>query len=156
MKRRDFFAVAGVGAGTVVLGVAGATMAADEPKPARSQIWQCSKCGAIIEVLVPGKSLPMHCDQPMELLEAQTEGPLANSHVPVITKVDGGFKVAVGAKPHPMLKSHWIQWIELMADDKVYRQFLNPGDKPEALFRLEAQDVSARAHCNLHGLWKSK
>jgi superoxide reductase len=31
---------------------------------------------------------------------------------------------------------------------------LKPGDKPEAHFCVEASTVTAREHCNLHGLWK--
>ena len=43
----------------------------------------------------------------------------------------------------------------LIADGKVYRQFLNPGEAPEAVFCIEAAQVSAREYCNLHGLWKA-
>lgn len=53
-----------------------------------------------------------------------------------------------------MQKAHYIAWIELIADGKVYRQCLNAGTKPEAVFLVDAQEVSARAHCNLHGLWR--
>ncbi len=157
MKRRNFLAVAGLGAGAIFTGSAGPVVAADEPQEARSQVYKCRKCGAIVEILVPGKSSTLvHCGVPMTLLEEQVTGPLMSKHVPVITKVDGGFKVAVGRIPHPMIATHWIQWIDLIADGKVYRQFLNPGDKPEAVFMLDAKEVSAREHCNLHGLWKDK
>jgi superoxide reductase len=42
-----------------------------------------------------------------------------------------------------------------MADGKVYRQYLNPGDAPEAFFTIAADQVTAREYCNLHGLWKA-
>ena len=157
MKRRDFFTVAGIGAGAVLAGSAGRVMAADKPKEARSQVWKCQKCGSIVEIVVPGKSSSLvHCGQPMTLLEEQTVPAATNKHVPVITKVEGGFKVVVGSTPHPMMPTHWIEWIDLIADGKTYRQFLKPGDKPEAVFCVEAKEVSAREHCNLHGLWKDK
>jgi superoxide reductase len=54
-----------------------------------------------------------------------------------------------------MEEKHYIEWIELIADGKAYRQFLNPGDTPEAFFAVEAASVSAREWCNLHGLWKA-
>jgi superoxide reductase len=57
--------------------------------------------------------------------------------------------------PHPMEEKHWIQWIELIADGKSYFQFLEPGQTPEAVFKLDATSVSAREYCNLHGLWKA-
>jgi superoxide reductase len=76
-------------------------------------------------------------------------------HVPVIEKIAGGFKVKVGSVAHPMEEKHFIEWIEIIADGKAYRQFLNPGQVPEATFMLEAATVSAREYCNLHGLWKA-
>jgi len=72
----------------------------------------------------------------------------------LIEEIEGGYKVTVGSTLHPMTEEHYIQWIELLADDTAYRQFLNPGDAPEAVFKIEAENVSAREHCNLHGLWK--
>ena len=74
--------------------------------------------------------------------------------MPVVEKVDGGFKVKVGEVAHPMTEEHFIQWIEIIADGKAYRQFLNPGDAPEAVFNIQAENVVAREYCNLHGLWK--
>jgi superoxide reductase len=40
-------------------------------------------------------------------------------------------------------------------DGKVYRQFLKPGQSPEATFCIKADKVTAREYCNLHGLWKA-
>jgi superoxide reductase len=157
MKRRNFLAATGVGAGAILAGLSGRVRAADESKECRSQVWKCQKCGSIVEIAVAGKSASLaHCGQPMTLLAEQVAPPATNKHVPIITKVDGGFKVVVGSTPHPMTKTHWIQWIDLIADGKRYRQFLNPGDKPEALFLVDAKEVVAREHCNLHGLWKDK
>jgi superoxide reductase len=118
------------------------------------QIYKCSTCGNIVEVLVGGTGELSCCGAPMKLLEEKTADASTEKHVPVIEKVDGGYKVKVGSVPHPMLEEHYIQWIELLADGKAYRQFLQPGDDPEALFNVEADDVSAREHCNIHGLWK--
>jgi superoxide reductase len=157
MKRREFIsAAAGMGAGTILAGTAAPALAADRPAEKRLQVYKCSVCGAIAEILVPGDPPIVHCGKPMELLEEQTTLPAENKHVPVIEKIEGGYKVKVGSTPHPMLPTHWIMWIELLADGKVYRQFLNPGDKPEATFSIDAKEVSAREICNLHGLWKDK
>jgi superoxide reductase len=54
-----------------------------------------------------------------------------------------------------MEDKHYIEWIELIAGDKAYMQFLNPGDAPEAVFKVDADQVTAREYCNLHGHWKS-
>jgi superoxide reductase len=55
-----------------------------------------------------------------------------------------------------MQDEHFIEWIELLADGKVYRQNLQPGETPQATFPVIAQQVTAREHCNLHGLWLAK
>jgi superoxide reductase len=52
-----------------------------------------------------------------------------------------------------MTEKHWIQWIELIADGKAYRQFLSPGDAPEAVFPVSGENLKAREYCNIHGLW---
>ena len=90
----------------------------------------------------------------MKLITENTVDAAKEKHVPVTEMVDGGVKVSVGSVAHPMEDKHYIEWIEIVADGKAYRQFLNPGDTPEATFSVDAQQVSAREFCNLHGLWK--
>ena len=79
----------------------------------------------------------------------------SEKHVPVIEKVDGGVKVTVGDVAHPMEEKHYIEWIELIVDGKAYRQFLEPGQAPEAFFPVTGDKLTAREYCNLHGLWKA-
>jgi superoxide reductase len=122
--------------------------------PARLQIYKCNICGNIVEVLHGGAGDLVCCGEPMELLDEKTADTGKEKHVPVIKKVDGGYKVKVGSVPHPMEEKHYIEWIELLADRKAYRQFLKPGAPAEAVFEVKSDSVSAREHCNLHGLWK--
>lgn len=118
------------------------------------EIYKCSKCGNIIEVLHGGGGKFICCGETMDQLVENTTDAAQEKHVPVVEKVDAGYKVTVGSVAHPMEDKHLIEWIELLADGKAYRQFLNPGDAPEAVFNVSAASVSAREHCNLHGLWK--
>ena len=118
------------------------------------EIYKCMVCGNIVEVLHGGAGQLVCCGQPMEKLTAKTADEGKEKHVPVIEKTDSGLKVKVGSVPHPMEDKHYIEWIEILADSKTYRQFLNPGDTPEAIFKTEANEVTAREHCNIHGLWK--
>jgi superoxide reductase len=118
------------------------------------QVYKCNVCGNIVEVLHGGVGQLVCCDEPMELLDEKTADTGKEKHVPVIEKIDGGYKVKVGSVPHPMEEKHFIEWIELLADGKTYRQFLDPGLAPEAVFHIEGDSVSAREHCNIHGLWK--
>jgi superoxide reductase len=120
----------------------------------RLEIYKCEACGNIVEVLEGGGGELVCCGEPMKLMVENTVDAAKEKHVPVIEKVDGGYKVSVGSVAHPMEDKHFIQWIELIADGKAYRQFLNPGDTPEATFNITADKVEAREYCNLHGLWK--
>ena len=155
MRRRKFLAAAAsVTVGTLAAGSASA--AEERPAEKRSQVYKCEECGAIFEVVEAGTAPVVHCGKPMKLLTEATEGEGAVKHVPVIEKTADGYKVKVGATAHPMLANHYIAWIELTADGKIYRQFLEVGKPPEAAFQVTAQQVSARAYCNLHSLWKNK
>jgi len=120
------------------------------------QVYRCNICGNIVEVLHTGVGTLVCCGQPMELLVEKTEDVGLEKHVPVIEKTETGYLVKVGSIPHPMEETHYIEWIELVADGKSCRKFLKPGEKPEAFFEIKAEKVSAREYCNIHGLWKSK
>ncbi len=119
------------------------------------QVYKCDVCGNIVEVLHAGGGELVCCGQPMKLRAENTVDAAKEKHVPVIEKIAGGFKVKVGSVAHPMEEKHFIEWIEIIADGKAYRQFLNPGQIPEAVFMVDAATVTAREYCNLHGLWKS-
>jgi superoxide reductase len=118
------------------------------------EVYICNTCGNIVEVLHGGAGKLVCCGKPMELLEENTVDAATEKHIPVMEKTDHGIKVKVGSVAHPMLDEHYIEWIEVIADGKAYREFLSPGDAPEATFCVDAEEVTARAYCNLHGLWK--
>jgi len=118
------------------------------------QIYVCRECGNMVEILRAGGGELVCCGEPMELLQENTVDASREKHVPVIEKTAAGYKVSVGSVAHPMEEKHYIEWIELLADGQVYRKYLQPGDAPVAEFTVTAAQVSAREHCNLHGLWK--
>jgi superoxide reductase len=120
------------------------------------QVYKCVDCGNIVEVLRGGNGSFECCGKPMVHLAPKSADQGKEKHVPVIEKFNGGFKVKIGSIPHPMEDKHFIEWIEVITDGKVYRQSLQPGQAPEAVFPLAAENVSAREHCNLHGLWEVK
>jgi superoxide reductase len=120
------------------------------------EIYKCQKCGLLVEVLHDGAEGLACCGQPMTKMTVNTVDASKEKHVPVIEKLADGYKVKIGSIPHPMEEKHYIEWIELLADGIAYRKFLKPGDVPEAVFNVKANNVSAREHCNLHGLWEGK
>ncbi len=120
-----------------------------------NQIYKCEICGNMVEVVHAGAEDLVCSGQPMKLLKENITDAAQEKHVPVIEKSGNKVTVKVGSVAHPMEEKHYIEFIEVMADGKVYRKFLNPGEKPEAMFEITAAKVNAREYCNLHGLWKA-
>jgi superoxide reductase len=122
------------------------------------ELYKCGKCHAIVTVLQGGGTL-VCCGEPMTLLKAGVTDAAREKHVPVAEKSAQGIKVKVGALAHPMEEKHWIQWVELMGDNFCCIHFLKPGDAPEAEFACGGackNKLTARAYCNLHGLWATE
>lgn len=118
------------------------------------QVYKCELCGNMVEVVHASGGTLTCCKQPMKLMVENTTDAAKEKHVPVIEKVEGGVIVKVGSVEHPMLETHYIEWIELHTVNKVYRKFLKPGEKPEALFEVDEEVLYAREYCNLHGVWR--
>ena len=119
----------------------------------KTSIVLCKNSGNVIEIIKPGQDVDV---TQLNVIEAKTEGEGAPKHVPIIERLDCGYHVKVGEVEHPMDEDHYIAMIELIADGQIHKQYLNPGDKPEAYFEIpEAKCVEAREFCTLHGLWKA-
>lgn len=116
-------------------------------------MFKCEKCGTVVEVVFPGTPAPDCCGDATHELKENSVDAAKEKHVPVIEKVDGGYKVTVGSVEHPMTPEHWITAIELIAGNQTYRQTLKPGEKPTATFKTDLVATKAREYCNLHGLW---
>ena len=119
------------------------------------QVYKCDICGNIVEMLHTGIGTLVCCDQPMTLQEENTVDAAKEKHVPVIEKIKGGVLVKVGSVEHPMIDTHYIEWIEIHTDKKVYRKYLSPGEKPQAEFVLEEEVLYAKEYCNIHRLWRT-
>jgi superoxide reductase len=121
----------------------------------KMEIYKCAICGNIVEMLHAGDGELVCCGAPMMLFQENTVDAAKEKHIPVIEKIAGGFRVKVGSVAHPMEEKHYIEWIEAITDDgKIYRQFLQPGQTPQATFKIDAGKITAREYCNVHGLWK--
>lgn len=119
------------------------------------EIYKCEVCGNMTEMIHAGDGELVCCGQPMKLITENTVDAAKEKHVPVIEKTATGIKVTIGSVPHPMEAKHYIEWIELIIGERSCRRFLKPGDQPSATFEgVQADSVSAREYCNMHGLWK--
>ncbi len=119
------------------------------------QVYKCNVCSNIVEILHAGRGQLVCCNKPMVLFTENTVDAAREKHVPVVAREGDRVKVTVGSVLHPMEEKHYIEWIEIIADGRLYRKFLKPGEAPEAEFLCRAENVVAREYCNLHGLWKS-
>lgn len=117
-------------------------------------VYKCSICGNIVEIMAAGNGELVCCNKPMELVKAntaQSEG--KEKHVPYIEKMEQGYKVSVGSVEHPMTNEHYIQWLDIFTTENMYRKCFNPGDKPSLTIETDDEIIEAKAFCNVHGLW---
>lgn len=120
------------------------------------EIYKCEICGNIVEMVHEGKGELVCCGKPMKLFKENTVDAAKEKHVPVFEKTTDGIKAKVGSVAHPMEEKHYIEWIEVIVGDKVYKEFLKPGQAPEASFCFSGEKFTVREYCNLHGLWKAE
>lgn len=118
------------------------------------EFYRCERCGNIVALLKKGGGTLSCCGQSMTKLEANSTDAAAEKHVPAVTREGGKLKVAVGSVPHPMLPEHYIEWIALVAGDRVEIRYLKPGEEPKAEFD-DAKTGTVYEYCSLHGLWKA-
>ncbi|MEI6144158.1 MAG: desulfoferrodoxin family protein [Candidatus Berkelbacteria bacterium] len=116
-----------------------------------NEIYKCSVCGNITELVTVGGGELVCCGKPMEKMVEKSAEEGMEKHKPIIKEQ----KVLVGSVPHPMESEHHIEWIEVLEGADVCRKNLKVGDKPEAEF-CDKNIKVARALCNIHGLWKNE
>ena len=123
--------------------------------PNRGDLYKCQEREMLLEVIHGGEGEPELHGKPMKKMTENTVDAAREKHLPVIQRTSKGCRVTIGSVPHPMEGSHYIEWIELAAGDRLYRQYLKPGQQPSAEFPVHEQNIVAREYCNLHGLWKA-
>ncbi|MBC8500208.1 MAG: desulfoferrodoxin [Nanoarchaeota archaeon] len=123
------------------------------------KIYKSRSTGVIISPIGSGEgTFSLGGEELEELRELSPELEGKEKHVPII-KVEGNrVTVNVGAIDHPMEEDHYIEFIQLLKNEKVVAEKrLYPGDKPRAIFIVDdTSDLRAREFCNLHGLWSSE
>ena len=119
------------------------------------QIYKCGVCGNVIEILDVGGGELVCCGQPMNLATENSTDAAQEKHVPVIERTETQVNVKVGSVAHPMEEKHYIQWIQRIRNGKACFKHLKPGDPPEASFSGKNENITVRAFCNIHGLWKA-
>ncbi len=99
---------------------------------ALNEVYKCSVCGNVVEVVHGSTGELVCCGQPMKHYVENTVDASKEKHVPVVERTADGIKVTVGSVLHPMEEKHYIEWIEVVADGRVMRKYLKPGMPPVA------------------------
>ncbi len=90
-----------------------------------SGILRCTVCETTVEVLEQTGPELVCCGRVMEERIKNTDYCGGEMHAPVVEQIAGGIRVNVGAYEHPMTARHHIQWIEVVADGRLERQYLH-------------------------------
>lgn len=120
------------------------------------EVYVCRRCGGVAEVLSAGSGKLTCCQEPMQIATENTADASQEKHVPAVARAGSEVTVTVGTVPHPMGEDHYIQWVEVSQGDATTRRYLKPGAIPQATFEVAGGPITARAYCNLHGLWKAE
>ncbi len=121
-----------------------------------NQVYYCEVCGNMIEAVKGGAGKLVCCGKPMALMAENTTDAAKEKHVPLVVREGSKIKVSVGSVAHPMEDVHFIEWVEMLAEGRVTRKYLKPGMAPEVTFCAAPEaEVTIRAYCNKHGLWKA-
>lgn len=120
------------------------------------QIYKCEVCGNIVEMIHAGAGELVCCGQPMRHFAENAVDAAKEKHVPVVDVMADKVSVMVGSVAHPMEEKHYIEWIELVTEDRAFRKFLKPGVEPHGVFCKPEGKFTVREYCNVHGLWKNE
>lgn len=121
------------------------------------EIRYCPHCKRI-SFTYPKSSKLVCCGEEMLYLEPKTYEEGNEKHLPVVEKLgENKIRVKVGSVTHPMLETHWIQWIFIENGDRNQLKHFNPGEEPAAEFVVDlSKPVKVYEFCNLHGLWMTE
>ena len=117
----------------------------------------CEHCKNLVNVICDSGIPLLCCGARMRKLASNSSG-RAENHLPDVRIEDERVLVRVGARPHPMIPEHYIEWIVAVTNQGYTVKHLNPSDAPKAEFALAEGETlqEVYAYCNIHGLWKAE
>ena len=129
-------------------------------------LYRCKVCGNIAQVLLNGEGELICCGEEMELMDPQyTKNEIGEKHVPQIETLHEGCETGVcqekkyvTLRKHPMIKEHYIQFIEVFNKEKneLKIKFFRPEEDAKYNVTDFDKEFTALELCNVHGLWRNK
>ncbi len=112
----------------------------------------CKSCGARV-IVDKDCNCPcgiVCCDEKMMELKPNSVDAAIEKHVPEYTINGDNIEVVVN---HVMEDDHYIEWIAMEVDNKLYKVDFKLGEEPKTLFNY-IPGSTLYAYCNKHLLWK--
>ena len=88
----------------------------------------------------------------MEEIIPNSMDAVAEKHIPTYEKVEDEISVKVN---HVMDKEHYIEWLAMIAGEKICKIKLYPEQNAECRFKY-IPGSKIYAYCNKHGLWSTE
>lgn len=122
------------------------------------KFYRCPICGNVVIKTVDSGINVVCCGEEMEELIPQTSEKGMEKHLPVWKQeANGNLCVEVGSEAHPMMPTHYIQFIYLETEHGGQFKNLSPDEKPHAVFCFCCDTpIAVYEYCNIHGLWKTE
>ena len=117
---------------------------------------KCNICKNIVQITKAGNGELVCCEKPMELLK-DNEVDSSNPHYANIEKINE--KERKIFFNHEMTKEHWIEFVEVISNDKKYikRKYFELGEKPELILKCDCnKGYFIRVYCNIHNICTTK
>jgi len=118
------------------------------------ELYKCSVCGNLVQVLLNGAGELVCCGQNMELLQpknSESDETLNEKHTPEI--VDKGDIREIRMDKHPMMPEHYIMFVEAFSKNKNEAQIKYFHPEEAVVMDTKIKDLSAVSYCNIHGLY---
>jgi len=122
------------------------------------EIYKCSVCGNVVQVLLPGMEALVCCGEKMQHLAIQNSNDERTEiHSPLLTKTKNG-EIEVSVKKHPMERNHFINFIETISEDQneVRIKYFIPCGEAVLNVPDTKKPFTARSYCNIHGVYQNK
>ena len=112
---------------------------------------KCNKCKNL--VITKDEKDIICCDEVMSLINPNEVEAAIEKHMPEYTIVNNvlGEKINIKVN-HVMEDNHYIMWILMVSESRVFYKEFKPGETPEVTFDYDGPS-KIYSYCNLHSLW---